>query len=241
MRCGVRVGAVPSYPPAGPSSSPLPESVTNPQAIAPSHFSHNQVDDRLATLAESTPAQPQPVQRELHRDLWPGRRGRSILLPIVTACLGSGAAIPGIFQAEIPAIGVLAAIISAPIIEEAFKPAGAYLMLIRWPVALKNQPFTALLCGLAGITFGLVESLGYVTIYVSDPTPEFVAFRFTVPVAMHGLASFVFGWGLNQRFIESFKKGGPFHVSNWGFFVAAIVLHGVYNLTVTILQVMETI
>ena len=150
---------------------------------------------------------------------------------------GSVFAIPGIFQAELAAIGPLAASVFAPVIEEAFKPAGVYLVLIKWPGTLKNRAVTALLTALAGITFGLIESTIYMTVYFPEHTHSDLVFRYTVPVMIHTLASFIFGLGLNQQLLVSWKRGGPFLISNWGFILAAMVIHSVYNITVTVLEI----
>jgi RsiW-degrading membrane proteinase PrsW (M82 family) len=161
----------------------------------------------------------------------------SMVFAALLVISGSVFAIPGIFQAELTALGLLAAWVWAPVIEEAFKPAGVYLILIKWPGTLKNRAVTALLTALAGITFGLVESTIYMAIYFPEHTQSDLVFRYTIPVMIHTLASFIFGLGLNQQLLVSWKRGGPFLISNWGFFLAAVVIHSVYNITVTVLDI----
>ena len=183
------------------------------------------------TSQESTHALPE-VQRHLACP--------SVVLTVLLATLGSIVAIPAVFQAELPA-GFLAPWLWAPVIEEAFKPAGVYLLLIKWPGTLKNQAVTALLTALAGISFGLIESAVYMTLYFPEHTHQELVFRFTVPVMVHTLASFTFGLGINQQLLVSLQRGGPFRRSNWGFFLAAVVIHSIYNITVTVLDVIGTI
>jgi hypothetical protein len=179
---------------------------------------------------------------------WPSMVGErrelpppSMLFAALIALSGSVFAIPGIFQAELTAIGPLAAWVWAPVIEEMFKPAGVYLILVRWPGTLKSRAVTALLTALAGMTFALIESTIYMKVYFPEHTQDDLVFRYTVPVLIHTLASFIFGLGLNQQLVASLRRGGPFLASNWGFFLAAIVVHSVYNITVTVLEMMGTI
>ena len=158
-------------------------------------------------------------------------------LAVLLVILGSLIGIPAVFQVELPTWGPLAAWLWAPVAEEVFKPFGVYILLVRWPATLKNRAITALLTSLAGISFGLVESTIYMTVYFPDHTQEELVLRYTVPVMIHAIASFTYGLGINQELLASIKRGGPFQFSNWFFFLSAIVIHGVYNITVTISEI----
>lgn len=158
-------------------------------------------------------------------------------LAVLLAMLGSLIGIPAVFQVELPTWGPLAAWLWAPVAEEVFKPFGVYILLVKWPATLKNRAVTALLTALAGISFGLVESTIYMTIYFPVHTQEELVLRYTVPVMIHAIASFTYGLGINQELLASIKRGGPFHFSNWFFFLSAIVIHGVYNIAVTISEI----
>lgn len=202
--------------------------VSGSGAVVPSHTPNG---------TQTRPLAMAPGVAEVKRDL----PRPSMVFAALLAISGSIFAIPGIFQAELTAIGPLAVWVWAPVIEEAFKPAGVYLVLIKWPGTLKNRAVTALLTALAGITFGLIESTIYMTVYFPEHTQSDLVFRYTVPVMIHTLASFIFGLGLNQQLLVSLKRGGPFLISNWGFFVAAMVIHSVYNITVTVLEVIGAV
>lgn len=168
----------------------------------------------------------------------PSRPARLALpLAVLLAMLGSLIGIPAVFQVELPTWGPLAVWLWAPVAEEVFKPFGIYILLVRWPATLKNRAVTALLTALAGISFGLVESTIYMTVYFPEHTQEELVLRYTVPVMLHAIASFTYGLGINQELLASIKRGGPFKFSNWFFFLSAIVIHGVYNITVTISEI----
>ena len=158
-----------------------------------------------------------------------------VLAPGV-ALAGALLGIPGSIIQEALA-DPLVAFFAGPMIEETTKPAGLYLLLAFRPAYLTGRLQTAGLASGAGGAFGLVESALYVNVYIDDPTPEYVAFRYTVPVALHIVASFIFGLGITPRLRASVAGTVPFLSGSWPFFVAAVVLHSGYNITVTVLDI----
>lgn len=157
----------------------------------------------------------------------------SALFAVLLAMVGAVFGILGAAQTELHAL-LLAPFIWAPVAEELFKPAGVYIMLIKWPGALKSQFYTAVLCALAGLAFGLVESTVYMKVYFPQHTQAELVFRFTVPVVLHTVASFIFGLGINRQLLAPLTGRGGFRRSNWAFFLTAIMLHSTYNIVVTI-------
>ena len=159
---------------------------------------------------------------------------------LVIAILGGFLGILGSLVAEIQRGGgfVLGPIIiAAPVIEEAMKPAGVYISLIKWPQALRSPLHIAVLCALGGLVFGLVESWVYVNVYVDNPTDEFIRFRYTVPVAMHVVCSFVFGWGVNRSIIDWAAGKGRIAGRTKRAYISAVVIHGLYNFMAIVLSV----
>jgi RsiW-degrading membrane proteinase PrsW (M82 family) len=151
---------------------------------------------------------------------------------VLIAVLGCVIAIPGVVFQEIQAAG---SIIAAPVIEEALKPTGVYLLMLRWPRALCGRLHTAALCAIAGLTFGLIESWIYVTIYFPDEGSDYVLFRFTVPVMLHVVASFIVGLGLSRTIIDWAAGRAPFPKRTRNFYLAGAGLHALYNFTAVIL------
>jgi hypothetical protein len=106
-----------------------------------------------------------------------GANARSDLLAIFVAVVGGAMGIVGAALQEVQAgLGILLVIVAAPVIEEALKPSGIFVLLVRWPHALRGQLHIATLAALSGVSFGLIESLIYVTVYVSDPSDGYVCF-----------------------------------------------------------------
>jgi RsiW-degrading membrane proteinase PrsW (M82 family) len=159
----------------------------------------------------------------------------AVLLALVGGLLGI---IGAIFQeAQTTLAYVLLPFIGAPLIEEALKPSGIYLALLWLPRALRSQLFTAVLCALSGLVFGIIESLVYVTLYVDNPSDEFIVFRFSVPLGLHAACSYLVGLGLNQRVIDWAAGRTKLPRTSRNLYIAAVVIHGMYNLTAVILSV----
>jgi RsiW-degrading membrane proteinase PrsW (M82 family) len=151
------------------------------------------------------------------------------LLALALATLGGLLGVVGAFIQEVRGGDLILAFVGAPIIEEALKPAGVYVLLIRWPHLLRGQLYTAGLAGLAGLCFGVIESAVYVNVYLPDHTQKFVIYRFTVPLLMHSLASFIVGLGINQRLLASIRGEIPLLQGSRKFFITGVVLHALLN------------
>jgi RsiW-degrading membrane proteinase PrsW (M82 family) len=157
---------------------------------------------------------------------------RVILLSLVGGALGIAGALAGELQAG---GGPLLIFLGAPIIEEAMKPIGVFLALVRWPRALTNRVYRAVLCAGAGLVFGLIESTAYVLAYGDEAPDWFPLFRFTVPVALHMAASFTVGLGLDYRVVEWVNRGTRLPKRTRNFYVLGVGLHAIYNTTAVIL------
>jgi len=153
---------------------------------------------------------------------------------ILVAVVGCVVGIPAVIFQELQA--AFGPFVAAPVIEEAMKPAGIYILMLRWPQALLGRLHTALLAALAGLTFGLIESFIYVKVYFPDEGSDFVLFRFTVPVLMHTVASFIVGYGLSRTVIDWAAGRAAFPKVTRNFYFAAVALHAIYNTVAVILS-----
>jgi RsiW-degrading membrane proteinase PrsW (M82 family) len=157
-----------------------------------------------------------------------------VLLAVIGGLLG----IAGSVISELGSVGgwLLLPFIGAPIIEEAFKPIGVYLSQAWWPRALRNQLYVAILCAISGIVFGLLESTMYVLVYAPDESASYTTFRYTIPVAIHGLASFTVGLGLTYAVVKWVSRGVPLPKRSRNFYLAGVTIHAIYNTTVVVLE-----
>ncbi len=106
-----------------------------------------------------------------------------------------------------------------------------------FPQALRNRIYVALLCALGGVIFGLIESWFYVNVYVDDPSDAYTQFRYTVPVALHGAASFIVGLGLTYAVVDWVNGRAKLPKSSRNFYIGGVLLHAVYNTSAVILSV----
>jgi hypothetical protein len=160
----------------------------------------------------------------------PGRVFLRVVLAIILALAGGVFGIIGAFVQEVRAgFSPLIPVVGAPIIEEVLKPSGLYVVVARWPALFHRQLYISALAALGGLVFGLLESLIYATVYVDDPSNAYLVFRFTVPVALHVTASFIAGWGIRPELWRWANAGGKFPRVSRNAFLAAMVLHGLYN------------
>ena len=187
---------------------------------------------------DATDAQTSVEQEEAPRTLGPAPAYQYLLAFLMAVIGGALGIIGAIFQeAQTTATYLLLPFLGAPIVEEALKPAGLYLTLLWWPRALNNQLFTAILCSISGLVFGVIESLVYVTAYVEDPSDGFILYRFTVTLALHAIASFVVGLGINRRILD--WAAGRSKLPKWSrnFYIAGVAIHAIYNTTAVILSI----
>jgi RsiW-degrading membrane proteinase PrsW (M82 family) len=157
-------------------------------------------------------------------------------LAIGLAVAGGVLGLIGAFFQELLHGGALVVFIGAPMIEEALKPAGIYILLAKWPRALAGRMHIALLTALSGLSFGVVESLVYVTLYFPEGGSDFVLFRFTVPLVLHSSASFIMGLGLSRGVIDWASGAGRLPKATRNCYVIAALVHAAYNITAVALE-----
>lgn len=161
-----------------------------------------------------------------------GLQALAVTLALLGGALGL---IVAAFQ-ELRSFDLLIVFVGGPLIEEALKPAGVYVLLLRWPQALLGRLHTAFLTALGGFAFGVVESLIYVNLYFPDNGSDYVVFRFTVPVLMHVSSSFLVGLGLTRSLIDWAAGRAPLPAAARNYYAAGVLLHAMYNLTAVILE-----
>ena len=162
-----------------------------------------------------------------------GERGATskwyVLAPLI-ALAGGAFGIVGAIMEESNYGWYFLPFIAAPIVEEAVKPCGVYLLLGRWPQALHGRLHTAFLAALGGLAFASIENIIYLELYFPDHTQDLALWRWTVCVLVHMSCSFIVGLGINERLSASIRGDIPFLKGNRKFFFTAMALHGVYNL-----------
>jgi DHA2 family multidrug resistance protein-like MFS transporter len=103
------------------------------------------------------------------------------------------------------------------------------------PLAVKRVRPAFLMAG--GLAFAAIENVLYATVYLVDPTPGLLRWRWTVCVALHATCSTVAGLGLVRIWSTTVATSTRPRLSLGSpFLVAAIVLHGGYNAIAVLLD-----
>ena len=130
---------------------------------------------------------------------------------------------------------VLATVVAAPVTEEIMK-----IALVVWICEKRPWLFRSasqiLICGLASaLVFAAIENVLYLSF--GDVTPGLIAWRWSVCVLLHVTCSLIASVGVVKVWSEFQRQERmPRLADGAPWIVAAMLLHGAYNLTVTILE-----
>ena len=151
-------------------------------------------------------------------------------------------AVLGTFMATLsgPSMGLvslLAIAVVGPTIEEVMKSALIGYVVEKRPFLLISRTHIVAMGVLSGVAFAAIENVLYLKVYVPDPEPWLIAWRWTVCVALHafctGLASYglakVWHTGITQGQKPSLDKAYPY-------LVGAILIHGIFNGTLVLVE-----
>ncbi len=133
--------------------------------------------------------------------------------------------------------GILALVLFGPATEEVVKVALLAYIVERRPYLLKSG-WQVLVCALAGgAAFAAIENLLYLHVYVDEPTPTLVAWRWSMCVVLHSGCSLIAGLGLLRVWSRIWPRGErPELLAAFPFTVIAIAVHGAYNLSMIMLE-----
>ncbi|MFC1925490.1 PrsW family glutamic-type intramembrane protease [Chloroflexota bacterium] len=157
-----------------------------------------------------------------------------LLAPLIALFGGVFAVIGAIFE-EALHYSFFGPFIVAPIVEEALKPSGVYLLLAKWPYVLRSRIYTAYLAALGGLVFAAIENALYLWVYIEDPDTTTIMVRWIAGPILHMGCSFIVGFGINEKLLASVKGEVPLLSGNKKFFIIPMVIHGLYNTVAVIL------
>jgi len=133
--------------------------------------------------------------------------------------------------------GLVMVVLMGPTVEEILKLALPLWVIEKRPW-LFSQGGQILVCAFAGgMAFAIIENWVYLNIYVPNPSDLLIVWRWTVCVLLHVSCSLIAGIGLirvRQQMHATRNRPQLFHGARW--VVAAIVLHGSYNLLAVFLN-----
>ena len=138
-------------------------------------------------------------------------------------------------------LGAAVLVVLGPFAEETLKQSGAVFQLEKMRGSIRYDWQFFLSGALGGLVFSILENLIYQYIYLrslsSEKLADVMAFRWTICTALHILCTVISSMGLRRVWRESLAKECPFRLSDaFPWFAAATAIHGLYNLSMLLLD-----
>lgn len=157
----------------------------------------------------------------------------------VTAAVALGAgpwAVVGALLAPAEAGGTLSLVVLfGPLAEEVMKVAAATIVVERRPWLFASARQIVFACASGGLVFAALENALYLLVYIPEPTPGLILWRWTACVALHMGCSAIAGRGVARVWEEVWRRRArPDLAWSWRWLIAAVTIHGAYNLVATI-------
>jgi RsiW-degrading membrane proteinase PrsW (M82 family) len=154
-------------------------------------------------------------------------------LAVLTAFLAAG---------EHPALAILTVVVVAPLIEEIGKNLVAIWVCERSPWRLPGRTGIVLAAAGSGLGFAVIENLLYLHVYIADPSPALVRWRWSVCVALHVGCAVVAALGVARAWDEARRTGRRGRIETMApLIIAAAAIHGTYNLIAIILEAVDLV
>jgi RsiW-degrading membrane proteinase PrsW (M82 family) len=182
--------------------------------------------------------------RERRTATSPGRRWGAVTLALA---LAGPAGILGAFAASLAvgasfAFAVFAVVLVGPITEEFVKVAGPLHLAESRPWLVPAAWVLIAVAVVGGLGFAAIENWVYLSIYIDAPTDDIIRWRWIFGPLIHGTASALAGIGVARMWRLTDRSGAPPTPSvAMPWFIAAVAVHGTYNLLAVILEVTDTI
>jgi len=156
------------------------------------------------------------------------------------ALVSAPLAIVGVFVLRVQGMGsfgCMALVVFGPIIEEILKISSALLIVEKRPYLFKSERQIVLICVFSGLVFAFMENLLYLNLYIANPTPALILWRWTACVLLHSGCTAVSSIGLAKVWRDATANLRKPRLSLMTKYVAAAcVIHGIYNFTAIFLD-----
>lgn len=208
-------------------------------------------EDEISTVRDSVLNEPaftgQLKQAELGQWLAQKRArctpGGNIAVTLVAALVGGLFAVIGALMSGGGGglTRALYMVLFAPVIEELLKQSGMIYLLEKKPYRIFSAGQFIFAAVVSAMIFSAVENLLYIYLYsawhnLTNPA-AYAWFRWTVCTMLHVTCSAVASIGLIRVWKKQLTDGRAADLSyGYGYFAAAIGIHGLYNLTATMIQ-----
>ncbi|MEO1235777.1 MAG: PrsW family glutamic-type intramembrane protease [Planctomycetota bacterium] len=126
--------------------------------------------------------------------------------------------------------GTIAIIVVAPVVEEVMKVALITLLIETRPYLLRTRAQIYAAAAGSGLAFATIENLIYLNLYIPNPTPDIIAWRWIVCTVLHVGCALVAAVGADRVWRQTLtERRPPTAPIRLRWLVLAIALHGTYN------------
>ncbi len=132
---------------------------------------------------------------------------------------------------------VVGIVVIAPIVEELMKVSMPLMIVETRPYLFRSKAQIVLAAIAGGMVFGALENLLYFNVYIDDPEPALMLFRWAVCMPGHTIWSLLAGIGVArmwQHSVDSLRRPDMTLAAPW--LIAAMIFHGLYNGTLVALS-----
>ncbi len=156
------------------------------------------------------------------------------VVALVAVAAGPWAVLGALFQG---AGGYFGMIVLGPAVEEVMKIALIGLVIELRPYLFKSPAQIYLAALGSGLAFASIENLLYLGLYIPDPSADIIAWRIVVCTALHVGCTCIAAVGTHRSWAQAITQLRPAAVPvQLPWLVLAIVIHSIYNATVTFLE-----
>lgn len=138
--------------------------------------------------------------------------------------------------------GLIAIVLVAPISEEILKAAVPLFVAERKPWLIPHAAVIPVATLAAGLVFAAVENVLYLRFYIANPSVDVTVWRWVFGPALHGTAALISGLGIAKMWRTAHTTLRPPDLGLAApYLIAAVILHGSYNLLAVILEYTDLI
>lgn len=158
---------------------------------------------------------------------------QSWLVTLAVAALSGPLGVAGAFIEQLAAgqgFAGLTVIVIAPVTEEVMKAALVMWILEKRPYLFKHGWQIGVCLLMSGLAFAAIENVIYLNVYIADPAPEIIRWRWTICVLLHTGCAMITSIGIIWAWqVSMTTRRRPRLTNSTPFLIAAIVVHAMYN------------
>lgn len=207
-------------------------------------------EDEISTVRDSVGNEPaftgQLAQAEISQWLQEKRGqctlGGNVMVTLAAALIaGPFAAVGALMAGRQTGFQILYMILFAPVIEELLKQSGMIYLLEKKPYRIFSGGQFVVAAMISATVFASIENLLYIHIYSTSQLmsnfASYCCFRWIVCTVLHVCCSVVASMGLIRVWKNQLTDGRTADLaSGFGYFVAAMGIHGLYNLVIAVIN-----